>query len=100
MENNIKADILLNQIVKDTMIRFNKMSENEYLKALGVDTEKYPNLNEGTVNDVAMFNMLLVMQRKLLKISTDLDKLCAYLDMKQKTNAIKEQKREGKRNGK
>lgn len=100
MENEkINADVLLNQIVKDTMIRFNKMSENEYLKALGVDTEKYPNLNENVVSDIATFNMLLVMQRKLLKISTDLDKLCAFLDIKQKTNALKTNKR-GNKNGK
>ena len=100
MENEkINADTLLNQIVKDTMIRFNKMTENEYLKALGVDIEKYPNLNENVVSDIATFNMLLVMQRKLLKISTDLDKLCAFLDIKQKNNALQENKR-GKRNGK
>lgn len=109
MENNANetkqdsADVMLNKIVLATMTRFNEMTENEFLKALGVDVEKYPNLTEERVSNIALCNMFLSMQRKLLKINTDLKALCGTIDAKQKIvqyrNRDKSNKR-GKKNGK
>lgn len=96
------ADVMLNKIVLATMTRFNNMADNEYLKALGVDLEKYPNLTEDRVNNVAICNMLLSMQRKLLKIDTDLKALCGSIDAKEKIAQYKQQKKQKRRekNGK
>lgn len=96
------ADVMLNKIVLATMTRFNNMADNEYLKALGVDLEKYPNLTEDRVNNIAICNMLLSMQRKLLKIDTDLKALCGSIDAKEKITQYKQQKKQKRRekNGK
>lgn len=96
------ADVMLNKIVLATMTRFNNMADNEYLKALGVDLEKYPNLTEDRVNNIAICNMLLSMQRKLLKIDTDLKALCGSIDAKEKIAQYKQQKKQKRRekNGK
>lgn len=91
-EKKVNADTMLNQIVAETMVRYNNLTENEYLKALGVDVEKYPNLKEDEVSNIAIFNMLLAMQRRLLRVKTTLNVICANLDMKQKNNAYKESK--------
>lgn len=91
-EKKVNADTMLNQIVAETMTRYNNLTENEYLKALGVDIEKYPNLKEDEVSNIAIFNMLLAMQRRLLRVKTTLNVICANLDMKQKNNAYKESK--------
>lgn len=91
-EKKVNADTMLNQIVAETMTRYNNLTENEYLKALGVDIEKYPNLKEDEVSNIATFNMLLAMQRRLLRLKTTLNVICANLDMKQKNNAYKESK--------
>lgn len=91
-EKKVNADTMLNQIVAETMVRYNNLTENEYLKALGVDIEKYPNLKEDEVSNIAIFNMLLAMQRRLLRVKTTLNVICANLDMKQKNNAYKESK--------
>lgn len=91
-EKKVNADTMLNQIVAETMVRYNNLTENEYLKALGVNIEKYPNLKEDEVSNIAIFNMLLAMQRRLLRLKTTLNVICANLDMKQKNNAYKESK--------
>lgn len=91
-EKKVNADTMLNQIVAETMTRYNNLTENEYLKALGVDVEKFPNLKEDEVSNIAIFNMLLAMQRRLLRLKTTLNVICANLDMKQKNNAYKESK--------
>lgn len=91
-EKKVNADTMLNQIVAETMTRYNNLTENEYLKALGVDIEKYPNLKEDEVSNIAIFNMLLAMQRRLLRLKTTINVICANLDMKQKNNAYKESK--------
>lgn len=102
---NVKesADKMLNKMVLATMTRFNDLTENEYLKLLGVDLEKFPNLKEDYVNNVAICNMLLSMQRKLLKLNTDLKSLCGSIDAKQKITQYNETKianRREKKNGK
>ena len=97
------ADTMLTKIVLATMTRFNELTELEYIKMLGVDVEKYPNLNEDYLNNVAICNMLLSMQRKLLKINTDLKALCGSIDAKQKITQYNETKitnRREKKNGK
>lgn len=94
---NPNADVLLNKIVLATMTRFNQLTECEYLKALGVDIEKYPNLNEDRINNIAICNMLLSMQRKLLKINTDLKALCGCIDAKEKANQYRNRKKTNKR---
>lgn len=91
-EKKVNADTMLNQIVAETMVRYNNLTENEYLKALGVDIEKFPNLKEDEVSNIAIFNMLLAMQRRLLRLKTTINVICANLDMKQKNNAYKESK--------
>ncbi len=91
-KEKVNADTMLNQIVAETMTRYNDLTENEYLKALGVDVEKYPNLKEDEISNIAIFNMLLAMQRRLLRLKTTLNVICANLDMKQKNNAYKESK--------
>jgi len=91
-KEKVNADTMLNQIVAETMTRYNDLTENEYLKALGVDVEKFPNLKEDEVSNIAIFNMLLAMQRRLLRLKTTLNVICANLDMKQKNNAYKESK--------
>ena len=106
MENNANeikkesADKMLNKMVLATMTRFNEMTEIEYLKCLGVDVEKYPNLNEDYINNVALCNMLLSMQRKLLKINTDLKALCGTIDAKEKAIQYKNRKKSNKRGNK
>lgn len=102
---NVKesADKMLNKMVLATMTRFNDLTENEYLKLLGVDLEKFPNLKEDYINNVAICNMLLSMQRKLLKLNTDLKSLCGSIDAKQKITQYNETKianRREKKNGK
>ena len=100
-KEKISADETLNQIVSDTMTRFNELNENEYLKMLGIDTESYPNITEERINNVALFNMYLAFQRRLLKIVTNLNVICANLDMKSKNEALKKSKKRGnKKNGK
>lgn len=91
-KDKVNADTMLNQIVAETMTRYNDLTENEYLKALGVDVEKFPNLKEDEISNIAIFNMLLAMQRRLLRLKTTLNVICANLDMKQKNNAYKESK--------
>lgn len=91
-KEKVNADTMLNQIVAETMTRYNDLTENEYLKALGVDVEKFPNLKEDEISNIAIFNMLLAMQRRLLRLKTTLNVICANLDMKQKNNAYKESK--------
>jgi len=91
-KEKVNADTMLNQIVAETMTRYNNLTENEYLKALGVDVEKFPNLKEDEISNIAIFNMLLAMQRRLLRLKTTLNVICANLDMKQKNNAYKESK--------
>ena len=91
-EKKVNADTMLNQIVAETMVRYNDLTENEYLKALGVDVEKFPNLKEDKISNIAIINMLLAMQRRLLRLKTTLNIICANLDMKQKNNAYKESK--------
>lgn len=91
-KEKVNADTVLNQIVAETMTRYNDLTENEYLKALGVDVEKFPNLKEDEISNIAIFNMLLAMQRRLLRLKTTLNVICANLDMKQKNNAYKESK--------
>lgn len=91
-KEKVNADTMLNQIVAETMTRYNNLTENEYLKALGVDVEKFPNLKEDEVSNIAIFNMLLAMQRRLLRLNTTINVICANLDMKQKNNAYKESK--------
>ena len=101
MENEkISADVTLNQIVADTMTRFNDLTENEFLEKLGVDIEKHPNLNEEKVTNIVLFNMFLAMQRRLLKLETDLNIICTYLDVKSKNEALKNSKKRGNKNGK
>ena len=97
--NEVKesADTMLTKMVLATMTRFNEMTELEYLKCLGVDVEKYPNIKEDYINNVALCNMLLSMQRKLLKIDTDLKALCGTIDAKEKTIQFKNQKKSNKR---
>lgn len=109
MENNANetkkdsADKMLNEIVLATMTRYNDLTENEYLKCLGVDLEKFPNMKEDYINNVMLCNMLLSFQRKLLKLNTDLKALCGSIDAKEKMiqyrNRKKSNKR-GKKNGK
>ncbi len=97
--NEVKdsADKMLNKMVLATMTRFNEMTESEYLKCLGVDLEKYPNIKEDYINNVALCNMLLSMQRKLLKINTDLKALCGTIDAKQKAEQYKNRNKSNKR---
>ena len=90
---NKSADKLLNEIVLKTMTRYNDLTESEYLEKLGVNLEKYPNLNENKVNDIAIINMLLAMQRRLLKLQTDLAIICANVDAKSKIETKKNKKR-------
>ena len=97
------ADKMLNKMVLATMTRFNEMTENEYLKCLGVDLEKFPNIKEEYINNVALCNMLLSMQRKLLKINTDLKALCGSIDAREKARQYADTKvknRREKKNGK
>lgn len=94
---NVNADAILTKIVLATMTRFNDMTENEYLIALGVDVEKFPNLTEERVNNIALCNMLLSMQRKLLKIDTDLKALCGSIDAKEKITQYKKRNKSNKR---
>lgn len=96
------ADKMLNKMVLATMTRYNDLTENEYLKCLGVDLEKFPNIKEDYINNVALCNMLLSLQRKLLKLNTDLKALCGSIDAKQKItqyNETKVAKRREKKNG-
>ena len=97
------ADQMLNKIVLATMTRYNEMTENEYLKCLGVDLEKFPNIKEDYINNVALCNMLLSLQRKLLKLNTDLKALCGSIDAREKARQYSETKvakRREKKNGK
>lgn len=97
------ADKMLNKMVLATMTRYNEMTECEYLKCLGVDLEKFPNIKEEYINNVALCNMLLSMQRKLLKLNTDLKALCGSIDAREKARQYSETKvakRREKKNGK